>query len=264
MVGQRIFIISTFIIALVYPSFATTPDIAANATSASCTDSALNTNNGPANIEVNWEPNTIELHWYNRNTEIATGVPTSCTYGDGLNMPSTIPTRTGYTFAGWRVRCFANSMCGLTGSDIDQLMYIDQGGYAFYGHSGSYKQNESLYGLSAGEWALKFTNGGIVKGTSSCNSVSPTVHDYEDCYSDVFKPSGTFEPTASGQGADEYCWCKLISYTPAEGSACNLPASLWVHGGGVGSALGCEIACASNCAAVAAGGYLRALFGVAP
>ena len=86
-------------------SFATTPDISASTTTVSCSDSAINTNNAPANLEINWEPNTINLHWYNGNTELT--VPSesqTCTYDGALIPPATIPTRTGYTFAGWKVR----------------------------------------------------------------------------------------------------------------------------------------------------------------
>ena len=85
-------------------SFATTPDISASTTTVSCNDSAINTNNAPANLEINWEPNTINLHWYNGNTELT--VPTtsqSCTY-DGALIPPPPLEREGYTFRGWRVR----------------------------------------------------------------------------------------------------------------------------------------------------------------
>ena len=85
-------------------SFATTPDISADTTTVSCNDSAINTNNAPANLEINWEANTINLHWYNGNTELT--VPSesqSCVY-DGALIPPPPPAREGYTFRGWRVR----------------------------------------------------------------------------------------------------------------------------------------------------------------
>ena len=91
-----------------FPSFATDPDISANTTTASCADSVLNTNDDPANIEVNWEPNTIDLHWYtdsNSTTEMAVdSASQNCTYDGTLTPPATIPTKTGYTFKGWKVK----------------------------------------------------------------------------------------------------------------------------------------------------------------
>ena len=87
-------------------SFATTPDIPATTTTVSCNDSAINTNNAPANLEINWEANTINLRWYSNNTLIQNvpAVSSSCEYDSTLTPPATIPTRTGYTFTGWRVR----------------------------------------------------------------------------------------------------------------------------------------------------------------
>jgi len=92
----------------VSPLFATDPDISANTTTASCADSVLNTNDGPANIEVNWEPNNIALHWYtdsDATTEMnVASASQSCTYDGTLTPPATIPTKTGYTFKGWKIR----------------------------------------------------------------------------------------------------------------------------------------------------------------
>ena len=56
-------------------------------------------------MQANWDANTIDLHWYNGATELT--VPSasqSCTYDGTLTPPATIPTKTGYTFKGWKVR----------------------------------------------------------------------------------------------------------------------------------------------------------------
>lgn len=87
---------------LTIPAFAT--GVGSTASNADCDNATLNTYTGTSNLSAGWQPNTIALHWYNGDTEITSGVQTSCTYDGTLTPPSTIPTKTGYTFKGWRVR----------------------------------------------------------------------------------------------------------------------------------------------------------------
>ncbi len=86
--------------------FATDPNIPAGATSASCDNSTLNTYSGTSNLQANWEANKIDLYWYSDDEQITTvqDAATSCNYDSGLSVPSTSPTKTGYTFNGWKVR----------------------------------------------------------------------------------------------------------------------------------------------------------------
>ena len=209
-------------------------------------------------------------------------------YDGTLTPPTTIPTKTGYTFKGWRVRqadtsCFASQVCGLTGSAVNGLTYNDEDStaYGYNSNNGQYSENASIYGLtSTGTWAVKDTGGGIVKGIASCNSTMPTIMDtimtamdngtmseeqaiaavYGSCASDAIKPGNTFSSSSSGQ----YCWCKMSSYTPSGGSACNVASPSWVFVGGGESASDCAYYCASDCASLVMGGpdFLRAVFGV--
>ena len=86
--------------------FATDPNIPANATSASCDNSTLNTYSGTSNLQANWEANQIGLYWYCDDEQITTvqDAATTCNYDGTLSVPSTPPTKTGYTFNGWKVR----------------------------------------------------------------------------------------------------------------------------------------------------------------
>ena len=80
------------------------PNIAPDTNSADCDNSTLTTYSGTSNLTADWEANTINLHWYNGNTEIT--VPSesqTCTY-DGALIPPPPLEREGYTFAGWKVR----------------------------------------------------------------------------------------------------------------------------------------------------------------
>ena len=251
-----------FSILISAPLFAT--GVSSTASSADCDNSTLNTYTGTSNLQADWTANTIALHWYNDDTELT--VPSasqSCVYDGTLTPPATIPTKTGYTFKGWRVRqasasCFANSVCGLTGSAVDGLAYS---GYGYYSHDGQDTYNTDTYGLSAGKWAVEFTNGGIVKGIASCNSTAATYGEWDSCDSDAIQPSNTFSNSVSGQ----YCWCKMESWTPSGGSACNVASPSWVFGDDLGSASDCAGICADYCAnaVVDSPGFRRAVFGVA-
>ena len=280
-IGTICFAIFSFVFSA--PSFAD-PDIPSSASSANCRNDPLQTYTGTSNLQADWQPNTIALHWYNGDTEITSGVQTSCVYDGTLTPPATIPTKTGYTFKGWRVKsCFASQVCSLTGSAVNGLTYDDSDSttYGFYSHDGQNKSNESTYGLtSTGTWAIKDTSGGIVKGIASCNSTKPNLWDtvkegksngtmteeqetntlWGTCNTDTFRPSNTFSSSSSGQ----YCWCKISSYTPSGGSACNVASPSRVFDYDERSASYCAIDCAYGCAydVMHYPGFRRAVFGV--
>ena len=286
-IGTICFAISILISA---PLFAT--DIPSSASTADCKYSPLQVYSGQSNLEAGWQANTIQLHWYNGDDELT--VPSasqSCVYDGTLTPPATIPTRTGYTFKGWRVKqadtsCFASSVCSLTGSAVNGLTYNmdDSTAYGYNSNSGQNSENASIYGLtSTGTWAAKDTNGGIIRGIASCNSTMSTIMEtimtamgngtmtqeqalaavYGSCESDAIKPSNTFSSSSSGQ----YCWCKISSYTPSGGSACNVASPSWVFilDGDRGSALSCANSCAIGCAigVMYLADFRRAVFGVA-
>ena len=71
-----------------------------NVASAPCDNATLSKYTGTADIEINWEPNTIGLKWFNGDQQIAG--QTSCVYDGTITVPPT-PTKPGYTFNGWKV-----------------------------------------------------------------------------------------------------------------------------------------------------------------
>ena len=201
--------------------------------------------------------------------------------------PSAPAARTGYTFKGWRVRqaagcSFASSVCSLNGSAVNALTYDDSDStrYGYYSHDGQNKENESTYGLTTGGWAVKDTSGGIIKGIASCNSTMSTIMEttmtamdngtmteeqaintvWGTCNTDTVRPSNTFSSSSSGQ----YCWCKISSYTPSGGSACNVASPSWVVGNAFGGTAPCAYNCARHCAAhvLSHAVVRRAVFGV--
>ena len=254
--------------------------------SSQCDNGVLSTYSGSANLTANWQGNPITVTWYNGDTQYDSN---QCTYGGDLTMPSSIPQKTGYTFRGWRVKqadtsCFAASVCSLTGSQVNGLTGSD---YGYNSHDGQDAENTSTYGLtSTGSWAVEFTNGGVARGIASCNNTDSNTFDtvmtamqngtmtegqvvnavYGSCSSDAIKPGNTFSNTSNLNNGDQYCWCKMTSYTPNNGSACNVASPSWVFviGFHYGSASECADGCASGCAYGIASldFFRRAVFGV--
>ena len=88
----------------------------------------MGTYSGTSNIQATWEPNTIDLHWYNGDTELT--VPSasqSCTYDGTLTPPATIPQKTGYTFKGWKVKEVPVGYTRLEYLQSTGTQYIDTG-----------------------------------------------------------------------------------------------------------------------------------------
>jgi len=218
--------------------------IDANATDASCDNSTLETYSGTANVEINWIPNTIQTRWYNGNTlmDVQTSANT-CVYDDALNVPSTPPSRTGYTFTGWTVRPeidFATTIPTNENGLERWAIGLDNGvEYCWYDtNTGSAHQvacdDDSTYKeLQLHEYKVKFENW-FLYGMSSCSTTAG-----------VWKQIGT--PTiADGQ----YCWCKVTGYRMNNVSVINRPNSnlSWVFASNRNSAENCIKSCAANCA----------------
>ena len=110
---------------LTIPAFAT--GVSSTASTADCDNATLNTYTGTSNLSAGWQPNTIDLHWYNGDTEITSGVQTSCVYDGTLTPPATIPTKTGYTFKGWTVRGLPDGYTRLQYIESTGTQYIDTG-----------------------------------------------------------------------------------------------------------------------------------------
>ena len=88
-----------FLLMFASPAFAT----GISGTSAPCDNATLAKYTGTADIEINWEPNTINLNWYDGDTKLTVANSAqSCVYDSTLTVPPQ-PTKPGYTFNGWKV-----------------------------------------------------------------------------------------------------------------------------------------------------------------
>jgi len=73
-------------------------------TNKTCNQNTIGATSGGVNLTANWTPNSINLTYFDRNTKLdVQNNADTCSYDGGINLPSTPPTRTGYTFVGWRV-----------------------------------------------------------------------------------------------------------------------------------------------------------------
>ena len=232
--------------------------IPSNVSTADCKNSTLSTYSGTSNLEANWDANIITLHWYSEDNEIQNVPPTSqsCTYDGSLTpLPvSNVPTRTGYTFKGWRAR---DLTCGL--SHVDTSVYgtwsAGKGstGYCYYYNYDTGDEvdgdcsDSHFAGLNNSEWETNFSYG-TVKGMAKCSNTNGD-------YATVGTPSNT-----NGQ----YCWCAATSYTPDGGTQCNIASPSWVFYGDVDSASLCANGCADDCAyrVLYYPDFRRAVFGV--
>ena len=102
------------------PLFATGID--AGATSADCDNATLGQYNGTANLEMDWQQNTILVDWYDGDNLLSVqNAAQTCSYGGDLYLP-TAPTKKGYTFEGWTLKTI------FVPSGYTQLEYIESNG----------------------------------------------------------------------------------------------------------------------------------------
>ena len=250
------------------PLFAT--DISSSASTADCKYAPLQRYSGTTNLTADWQANTIQLHWYSEDNEIQ-NVPStsqSCTYGGSLTPPpvSYVPTRTGYTFKGWRAR---DLTCGLRHVDtsITGTWYASKGsnGYCYYYNYDTEEEvgddcsDSHVAGLNNGEWETNFSYG-TVKGTSYCSGKSGDNNGY--AWSDPSR--ATTSELTSASGEKKYCWCAATEYTPDGGTQCNIASPSWVFNDDYESASFCANNCALNCADLVGNdeGFRPAVFGV--
>ena len=109
---------------------------------------------------------------------------------------------------------------GECGAARETLVYNTNGGYWDYDWDNPYDLSEM------GQWGITFgTN--VVKGESGCS------FDSEDF------------PSWSGDNG-EYCWCRVTSFTPDNGTEQEFTGSSWVFYAHMGDSFNCG-GCASSC-----------------
>ena len=197
--------------------------IASNTNSAPCTNNTLETYSGNSNLSADWQPNEIQLRWYNNNTlmDVQTAANT-CTYDDTLTVPSTAPTRTGYTFAGWTVRPEMDFSTLNTNSTIiarygkgvggGHCGYTEDG-VSYEGNCSNYKDITEFNDLSAQEAKIVFEHGALyIMGKCSDKSGNNNDLNFDNDKSNWAATSADLDVVTNGE--KRYCWCKTTGYKP--------------------------------------------------
>jgi uncharacterized repeat protein (TIGR02543 family) len=247
------------------PAFAAT-GIGASANSASCDNGVLGTYEGSTTLQAQWGANTIHLNWYNdseanngQSINVANTSAASCLYDGAIALPEE-PTKTGYDFAGWRVR---TTSAAPTPSQPQQTT-IELGtlfgpnnictngtSYGYAKLNGAAGYDEAIYGLTqgSGEWATVFSYG-TLKGQALCSS-TPGI------------AAQTGDPTETGGG--RYCWCKSTGFDAEKDKTyVDVSSSSWVFLVDEFVADDCADGCAHDCArnVQSSAAFRGAMFGV--
>ena len=135
-----------------------------NVSSAPCDNDTLSKYTGTANVEINWEPNTIGLKWFNGEEQI-TG-QTSCVYDGTITVPPT-PTKLGYTFNGWKIPKydFSTIPTDVNGTQRWAIGWYKDENYCWYDDNQNNAHNvncnsDSTYNeLQTHEWKVRFEHG---------------------------------------------------------------------------------------------------------
>jgi len=213
-----------------------------------CDNATLHTTTGSVTISAKWKENTIILDWQpGEDAEFTRPEQNdnaySCTYNGGITLP-TAPTRSGYTFGGWRVGAAA-AQCVLS-------QYLPENNGISYGYIndrtglyGTDSRNANQYELTEDNtWATEFTEG-TIKGRALCSSTNST-----------WATTGTPNETGGGQ----YCWCAGTDF----GNSCHVASPSWVFDDNLGDSDDCANDCAFYCAKDVDdnSAFRRAVFGV--
>ena len=184
--------------------------IASNTASAPCTNNTLETYSGNSNLQADWQPNEIQLRWYNGNTLLdVQSSANACVYDSTLTIPSTAPTRVGYTFDGWQVRPEMDfSTIPTEPNAIEKWSIGFYEGEDLCRHGGYNKMDcasDINYSeLQRHEWKIKFEHGDLY-GMSLCSTIDPE----------------TGIPVNDSGGT---CWCKATGYKAVNSNVIKAPS----------------------------------------
>ena len=236
------------------------PDIAPSASTADCKYAPLETYTGTSNLQADWSANEINLRWYNNNTLMDVDTASAdCTY-DGTLTPPTAPSRTGYTFKGWRVRPtydFTTLPTSVNGTERWARDGFDNNEVCWHlSMSASAEVDDyescadSMYNeIEQHEWKVRFSWGDIY-GSAHCSAKIGNSNNFTwDNASSNWRAS--YNELESASGEKKFCWCQATGYKPSNSNTlygANMSSS-WFFGGGIYQTFSaCSLRCAYNCA----------------
>ena len=228
------------------PTFAddepTTPTLIP-ASDPGCNQAVLNTTSGSAALEAIYTANTINTTWYSDGVQLEVdNAATSCTYDTEMTLP-TNPTKAGYEFNGWKIRCLIPSTDVNSIGNAYASKKLKNGSDVTNG--GATAETYSLE--QPGEWGLSWENGDKVTGVALCSAHSGSDHNWA-WGGDSSDWTAAESTLTSATGETKYCWCKATHYTANTAQQCSLSSPAWVFRHAYGSAALCANDCANACA----------------
>jgi hypothetical protein len=206
------------------------------------------------------------------------GAAGTCSYDGAITLPTNTMTKTGYEFAGWRVKPLfdlsslfgTNDICTNADSSYARATHNNKEVCYAYGtntvNSSSIEvcTNESnLSDVEMYQWKTKFSYG-TIKGEARCSTQHPTTFWYNNNYTFTSDHFATTITDETGQAGAQYCWCKATDFArPNNSSYREVASSSWVFQF-LDSTYKCGANCAFRCAEIVRtdSRYRGALFGV--
>ena len=194
------------------------------APSLTCDASGIGATTPNARMKASWTQNTYNLEWYgddNSSTPLTVqNSAQSCDYGNALVLPSTNPSKVGYTFIGWETEEILSQTCSaIQNSDISYTYYNEDDGFVCCLNGMCYRDYCESYqaeiaDLSSKQWKVQFGYGEI-KGESWCNGTDGN-------YAEAGNPVAGNEQF--------HCWCRVTDYKSSNSATCSISApSRWVY-----------------------------------
>jgi len=219
--------------------------ISGGTNTAPCDNDTLSKYTGTVDAEVNWEPNVINLKWFNGDTELNVAAASqTCTYDGMITVPPAPPQKLGYTFNGWKIPKidFATIPTNEEGTERWAIGWRNNADYCYYdtntiaathvtcGSDSTYNE------LQTHKWKVKFNHGDLY-GISVCSTTNGN-------HGQTGNPTIDF---------GQYCWCKATGYKATNtaivnGSLYTLPWVFRRYDNGNGTQSGCAQVCSIYCA----------------
>ena len=221
------------------------------APSLTCDASGIGATTPNARMKASWSPTVYNIEWYDEDgTQLTVqNSAQSCSYGNTLVLPSTNPTKVGYTFIGWEMEtagfdygpiCDDATEAAFTepalctespnNTDVAGCLDLISGGECV--SNGNIAANAPSLGITEpGQWSIEFTSGNKIIGASVCSST------HNDAYPFYGAPTNI-------NSDGPYCWCGILGYKLSKAeNTCAIYTPIWNLVGVANCATDCAYRC---------------------
>ena len=188
---------------------------------------------GNITCTAQWTPNNITLHWNSAYTGAPSINDSSCEYDGGITLPTPPPSRTGYSFGGWRIhQCSLSEYQTNESVDFD-VQHVRWEPEAANGQTMAvdFQDNTLISGLQPGEYAVTLSTGEI-RGYALCSPTNGSSY-------------GNTNITPNTSETGRHCWCGITS---AGNNSCSVMSPVYAYNYDLGTSVRCANSCARDCA----------------